>query len=88
MLALLPPLALRSARIVGVMLASMVLNVAANLALIPSYGPEGAALATLAGQVLLLGLLTVELRRVGRAPASVAAPNPSPDLPATGIPGL
>ncbi len=87
-LALLPPLALRSARIVGVMLASMVLNVAANLALIPSYGPEGAALATLAGQVLLLGLLTVELRRVGRTPASVAAPNPSPDLPATGIPGL
>jgi O-antigen/teichoic acid export membrane protein len=43
---------------------ALVVNLVANLALIPSYGATGAALATLAGQVLLLALLASEMRRV------------------------
>jgi O-antigen/teichoic acid export membrane protein len=63
-LALLPPLALRSARTVVMMSVALVVNVIMNLALIPSYGATGAALATLAGQVLLLAMLAAEMRRV------------------------
>lgn len=65
-LALLPPLALRSARTITMMAFALVVNLVTNLALIPGYGATGAALATLAGQVLLLALLATEMRRVQR----------------------
>jgi O-antigen/teichoic acid export membrane protein len=76
-LALLPPLALRSARMAGAMAAALVLNVAANLLIIPGYGTSGAALATLAGQVLLLALLAREVRRLG----AVSRPGSEPTVP-------
>lgn len=63
-LALLPPLALRSVRTIPMMAVALVVNLVANLALIPGYGATGAALATLAGQVLLLAMLAAEMRRV------------------------
>ena len=63
-LALLPPIALRSARTIAMMAVALVVNLVANLVLIPGYGANGAALATLAGQVLLLAMLAGEMRRL------------------------
>lgn len=51
--AVLPPLALRSGRVALAMLASLVVNVVANLVVIPKYGGTGAAAVTVACEVLL-----------------------------------
>jgi O-antigen/teichoic acid export membrane protein len=48
-----------------IMVAGAVINVALNLMLIPRYGMEGAAIATLASTVLVLVLASVALTRAG-----------------------
>jgi O-antigen/teichoic acid export membrane protein len=69
-------------KIVGMVnIGAGILNVAANFALIPSFGLEGAALATLASVILWKGVLAwVAWRRLGvvtpvllRGPALLAA---------------
>jgi O-antigen/teichoic acid export membrane protein len=69
---LMPPLALRSARVAWVLLGSLTLNVVVNLIAIPSYGAMGAALATVGCELVLLIWLAFEVRAIGdRAPVAL-----------------
>ena len=64
--AVLPPLALRSGRVAGALFASLVLNVVANLLVIPAYGALGAAAVTV-GCELVLGLwIAMQVGALGR----------------------
>lgn len=76
-LALLPPIALRSVRAVVALGVALVANLVANLLLVPSYAGTGAAWATLGCQLLLAGWLIGESGRLC-APQSTRA--------ATGLP--
>jgi O-antigen/teichoic acid export membrane protein len=63
-LALLTPVALRSARAVAALGVALVANLAANLIVIPEHGGLGAAWTTLGCQLLLAVWLVLEARRL------------------------
>jgi O-antigen/teichoic acid export membrane protein len=62
---LMPPLALRSARVAWALVGSLVLNIVVNLLAIPRYGAMGAALATVGCELVLLFWLMFEVRTLG-----------------------
>ena len=75
---LLPPLALRSQRVALALAACLALNVGANLAVIPRYGAIGAAVVTVACEVLLGVFLVVQVRALTQPARLVVSRGSSP----------
>jgi O-antigen/teichoic acid export membrane protein len=77
-----PLVGLRGSRLLPIMVVSLVVNIGLNVVLIPRYGAEGAAIATLVGQAGLAVALRWSLRgdRLGSLPAEGAVAELAADI--------